>query len=371
MEAGRFDDAATIYGELVTSRPNDAGLLMNLGMARYMAGHPDQALPVLRKAVRLNESLAPASLFLGAALLDLGQFAEASAPLARAVALMPQNPDAREMLARTYLAASGHERPCKQYRTLTTLQPLNPKGVVRTRAKLRGHRRSLVRRAPEGVARLTAPGVARRRRRRHAGKYPAALGIYRRAIETSPGRRAARISRRSLRVCRQERMGRNRAAEGDAQNAAYCATRVAECHFLDRKFREALTAAQQSTGAAARFWAVRAANRLAVEAVGHLETLPPSAELHLIRAEIAQSRNRNPEAVTEIRAALALEPGNPAIENALAEALVLAHNLDEALPLLERMTRERPGDGALLLMYGDALLRGSSLIARYLSSSWL
>ena len=28
MEAGRFDDAATIYAELVTSRPNDAGLLM-------------------------------------------------------------------------------------------------------------------------------------------------------------------------------------------------------------------------------------------------------------------------------------------------------------------------------------------------------
>ena len=92
------------------------------------------------------------------------------------------------------------------------------------------------------------------------------------------------------------------------RTAASCATRAAECRFLDGKFRESLAAAQQSTGAAARFWAVRAANRLAVEAVGHLETLPSSVELHLIRAEIAQSRNRNPEGVTEIRAALALEP---------------------------------------------------------------
>ena len=100
MESGRFDAAATIYGELVAGRPDDAGLLMNLGMARYMAGHPGDALPVLRKAVALNKTLAPASLFLGASLLDLGQFAEASAPLQQAVTLMPTNPDAREMLAR-------------------------------------------------------------------------------------------------------------------------------------------------------------------------------------------------------------------------------------------------------------------------------
>src|SRR5262245_25031267 len=81
MQARQFAAAATIYAELVAARPNDAGLLMNLGMARYMSGHPDQALPVLQKAVRLNASLAPASLFLGASLLDLGQFAAAATPL--------------------------------------------------------------------------------------------------------------------------------------------------------------------------------------------------------------------------------------------------------------------------------------------------
>jgi tetratricopeptide (TPR) repeat protein len=87
MESGQFDAAAAIYDELVTARPNDAGLLMNLGMARYMAGYPDQALPVLKKAVQLNGTLAPASLFLGATLLDLGRFADAAAPLQKAVTL--------------------------------------------------------------------------------------------------------------------------------------------------------------------------------------------------------------------------------------------------------------------------------------------
>jgi Flp pilus assembly protein TadD len=58
-----------------------------------------------------------------------------------------------------------------------------------------------------------------------------------------------------------------------------------------------------------RYWAIRAANRLAIEALAHLETLPPSVELHLIKAEIAQSRGAYPDAVREVREALTLAPG--------------------------------------------------------------
>ena len=35
MKASRFDEAAIIYADIVTARPNDAGLLLNLGMAQY------------------------------------------------------------------------------------------------------------------------------------------------------------------------------------------------------------------------------------------------------------------------------------------------------------------------------------------------
>ena len=136
MQSGKFDVAAAIYDELVAARPTNAGLLMNLGMARYMAGHPDQALPVLRKAVRLNPSLGPASLFLGASLLDLGQFAEAAVSLQRAVTLMPKNPDAREMLARSYLGSSRPTKAAPQYRALTSLSAVEREGVVRPRPEL-------------------------------------------------------------------------------------------------------------------------------------------------------------------------------------------------------------------------------------------
>ena len=127
MQAGRFDAAATIYAELVTARPNDAGLLMNLGMARYMAGHPIERSLVLRKAVALNKSLAPASLFLGASLLDLGQFAEASAPLQQAVTLMPNEPGCAGDAGAELPRVSRPAKAAAQYRTLTTLQPRTPK----------------------------------------------------------------------------------------------------------------------------------------------------------------------------------------------------------------------------------------------------
>jgi predicted Zn-dependent protease len=362
MQAGRFEAAAAIYDELVTSRPNDAGLLMNLGMARYMGGHPDQALPVLQKAVRLDESLAPASLFLGASLLDLGKFAKAAAPLQRAVALMPKNPDAREMLARSYLGSSQPSKAAPQYRTLTTLQPLNPKAWYGLARSYEGIAEAsfvvLQKEFPDSpLLELIVADIAVTQE-----KYPAALAIYRRALRNDVPVGGLHQSVADL----YERAGKSEWAaielrQVKPRTAAYCSTRTAECRFLDGKFREALSAAQQSTTAVARFWTVRAANRLAVEAVTHLETLPSSVELHLIRAEIAQSRHRYPDGVAEVREALKLAPGNPAIESALAEALLQAHDLDEAIPLLERLTHAQPDDASLLLMYGDALLQGQQV----------
>jgi predicted Zn-dependent protease len=140
-----------------------------------------------------------------------------------------------------------------------------------------------------------------------------------------------------------------------------CAQRRAECDYLAGHFREALAAARRSQTAAGRYWTIRAANRLATESVARLETIPPSVELHLIRAEISQSRKLYVDAVKEIRAASALAPDDPHVAAALAEALVQAKNLDEALPLLERLTRDEPGSAQLLFAYGDALLQSQQL----------
>ena len=361
MQAGRFDEAAKIYDELTSARPDDAGLLMNLGMARYMAGHPADALGPLQKSVRLSPSLAPASLFLGAALLDLGRGKEAVPPLERAVTAMPQNADAREMLARAYLGTSQFTKSAQHYRALTTLQSNNPKGWYGLARSYEGISEAalaaLQQQAPNSpLIELVVADVAVSQE-----KFPAALAIYRRVLDGTPPVGGLHEAVAEL----YERAGKPEWAAQELRavkrrSAAECAVRVAECDFLAGKFRESLAAAMPSLTPSGRYWTIRAANRLATEAVAQLETLPLSVELHLIRAELAQSSGRNMDAVTEVRAALQLSPGSPAIERALAEALLGAHNTDEALPLLERLNRERP-DASLLFMYGDALLQSQQI----------
>src|SRR5215218_2314197 len=127
MQAGKFDEAISVYEELVTARPADPGLLLNLGMARYMAGRPETAIAPLQKAAKLRPSLAPVALFLGASLLGVGRAKEAVAPLQQAVTAMPQNAEAREMLARVKLSLTDYPSAATHYRVLTSLDAQSPK----------------------------------------------------------------------------------------------------------------------------------------------------------------------------------------------------------------------------------------------------
>jgi predicted Zn-dependent protease len=357
MRESRFVEAASIYAELVRQRPSDAGLLMNLGMARYMSGDAASAVDPLQKAARLSPDLAPASLFLGGALLDLGRIGEALAPLERAAAALPDNTDAREMLARAYLASSRFGGAVAQFRALTRLQADNPRawlGLVQSYQGMTEDALDALQSSAPGspLLELLVADVAVTQ-----DKFAAALAIYRRVMAGAPSVGGLHESVADL----YERAGRSEwaaaeRAKAPRPTAASCASRPAECHYLAGRYRESLIAALANRTPAGRYWTVRAANRLATEAVGHLDALPESAELHLVRAEIAQSRNQHPEAVREIQAALKLEPDNRAIEAALAEALLRARDLERAIPLLERLDRATPGDPSLQLMLGDALL---------------
>ena len=88
MAAGRFEEATALYGAIVRALPNEPGMLLNLGMALSMAGHPREALPHLQAALRLQPDLLPASLFLGASYVELAQPAKAVEPLAE----VPERP---------------------------------------------------------------------------------------------------------------------------------------------------------------------------------------------------------------------------------------------------------------------------------------
>ena len=282
-------------------------------------GPSAEALLPLQKAVRLRPALAPASLFLGAALLDLGRGGEAVLPLQRAVTAMPQNADAREMLARAYFERSQFAKASVHYRMLTTMQPVNPKasyGLARTYEGIAEDAlTALQRQSPDSpLIELVVADVAvtRRNSRRRS---PSTGGR-----STGPLPLAACTKRsRSCTSGRGNPSGppRNHATSGAARrrNAPRAAPSASSspAGSVSRWPRPIAECGQSLLGHPM-------ANRRATDAVARLEKLPPSVELHLIRAELAQSRGRHVEAVTEVRAALALSPGNPTIETALAES---------------------------------------------------
>jgi predicted Zn-dependent protease len=82
----------------------------------------------------------------------------------------------------------------------------------------------------------------------------------------------------------------------------------------------------------------------------------------MIRAAVDRDQGRILEAIIELKAALALRPGDRAIEEDLASALYESRNLEEALPLLARLAGPAgtaPAD--LAFFYGDALLQAQQV----------
>ena len=139
---------------------------------------------------------------------------------------------------------------------------------------------------------------------------------------------------------------------------------AAECGYLAGKYLDVVALADDRADVPSLYWATRAYNALATEAFAMLETLPASAEVHVVLASVQRDQGRLTEAVAELKAALALRPGDAAIEEELAVALYEVRDLDEALPLLARLTKAagaaRPD---LAFFYGDALLQAQQVEA--------
>jgi len=171
FESGQFAKAAEIYAKLVADRPGDAGLHMNLGMARYMAGTPnvhylrglsllrddaDEAVAEFTRELQVSPDHAPAMVqiaqeylkrgdlervrdwaaravakaprsflaqrVLGQARLQGGDVPGAIRALERAVALEPSSPSARFTLARAYQRAGRKADAERERRAFTRLE---------------------------------------------------------------------------------------------------------------------------------------------------------------------------------------------------------------------------------------------------------
>jgi tetratricopeptide (TPR) repeat protein len=357
MAQGRFAEAIPIYRELNQALPNNAGLMLNLGMALHMAGDERKALPPLETAVKLDPKLAAAWLFLGAARLQLGQTPAAVDALKMVLRLQPDHRDALEMLADALQSLGRAAEAAEQYQKIVDLDPESPPawyGLGRSRESLSVHAfDDLQKAAPESAYWLALVAETRLREL----QFSSAFYLYRHALERMPAMRGvhaqvAEVYRRTGHpdwASLEEEMER-RLPKPD------CRTQTFECQFRDGRFAALLASSRSANTPESYYWRSRAYNELALQAFARLGQLPPSPEQHELKARIYTGQKRYADAAEEWREALKLSPLDKQIQKQLAISLKFSQDYAAALPLLQGLLEAQPASAELNYLTGETLL---------------
>ncbi len=361
MDASRFGDAEAIFEKLVGLTPADPIARLQLGMARTMNGRATEAIAPLREALRLRPDLLPAKLFLGIAYMETNRPKEAVTPLRQVVQADGSNVNARQALAEALLALEQYGEASVQLEAVTRAQPALPQAWAALGRTYEGIARAAFARLqdidPDSpyVWLLIADVMTVEE------KHPQAFDLIKKAqaaLPTLPGihRQLAAVYAASghtdWAALEQQR--------ADAEKPA-CASIPVACAYLAGQQRDVIARTATASQPAALYWRARAANDLAGAAFSALEDLPPSVDRFVVRAGIARDQGRPLDAAAQLREALKLAPGDPGLEHDLAGALYASGDIDQALPLLEKLLASNPNAPDLLIAVGDALLRGQQV----------
>ena len=360
MAAGRYDEAVPIYQKLVAAVPDNPGLILNLGLAEEMGGHPAQAIPHFQTVLRAQPDNVPALTSLGTSALQNNQPRVAIPPLEKLLTLQPDDSNARGMLAGAYLTLNRPEEAASQYRKITDLDATDPKawyGLGKAyEASAACAFDQLAKAAPQSayVAALLADSRYQRK------QYRSAFFFYHQAESKLPDLPGLHIG--LAHVYESSGHADWAASERSSEQklpAPNCSVPNAECHFLKGDF----LAAAKFPGSKPEtlFWTTRAYNQLAVNAFDRLGHLPESVEIHALKAQILHGHRQDGEAAAEWRKALALAPDNPRIQTELAGSLVQAHNYDQAIPLLTTLHVQEPDAPDLNFLLGESYWRTQQL----------
>jgi tetratricopeptide (TPR) repeat protein len=359
MASGRYEEAIPIYRQLVQALPGNNGLLLNLALAEHMAGHDRESIPHFEAVLKTQPNLTPAWFSLAQARLALNQPAQAIAPLKKVVAAEPKNSDARGMLAAALFDLGRPGESAAQYRELTAISPDDPRawyGLGNAYQTIAGGAFEQLSKADPTspyVAGLVADTRVQRR------QYRSAFFFYNEALKQLPDLHGihaalADVYRKSGHT---DWAATEDAREG-ALPAADCTRHAAECEFLaGHDLKLATLPRTPPPGAEALYWQAKAANELALQAFFRLGQLPPSVEMHRLKAEIARAGNQHLESVREWRAALQLSPGNPRLQQELAVSLFMAGDYRASLDAATALLKADPRSAEFNFMAGDSLLR--------------
>lgn len=321
MAAGRYEQAIPIYRALVHDLPGNAGLAMDLAVAEHLSGHEAEAIPGLEAAVKAQPANRDVRSMLAAALMNTGRFESAAAQLRELTSAAPNDAHAWYGLGMSYqgLAEAAFDK----------LQKADPTSPY--------------------VTALVADTRVKRR------QYRSAFFFYNETLKKLPNLHG--IHAAVAEVYRKSGHS-DWASIEDQKEAALpspdCKTHAAECAFVAGHDVQ-LTKGTPLT-AEALYWQVKAANELALQAFFRLGQLPESVELHQLRAEIARAQGQHVEAAREWRAALALKPGNLALERELAISLFEGGDYRAALEQARDLL-QHGAPAEIQFLAGDSLLR--------------
>lgn len=302
MAAARYPQAADLYRKVVALLPKVAGLRLNLGLALFQSGKYTEAAAQLRTALQLEPGLAPAGMLLGLCHAKLGEPALALPLLERAHQADPRNPIVLLELADAHFALGRNAEAARLFEQVTVMQPANPLAWRGLGLSLTESAQELFAKLPpDGAEALTLAAKAKLARQ----EPKAAFQLLQRALAANP-------------------------AFGPAHAA------LAELYRAQGQAAWAETAAAKAGPGNPAFLAVAEASQKALEALGRLEALGPSAELFETQAESARAAGDYPAAVAALRRALATRPSSAPLERNLARALFQNKEYEEALPLLAK-----------------------------------
>jgi len=187
----RYEDAEQAYEKLRQLAPGTAEVHAKLGVIYFQEGKFQQAVPVLRQALKLKPALPNVDTVLAMSLSELGQYKEALPGLERG---FHKTADAalRRMsglqLERAYTGLQQDGKAVEVALEMTRLYPNDPEVLYQT-GKLYGNyafqtMRKLAEVAPDSTWRHQAAGEAYE----SEGSYNRAVEEYRRVLAANPGR---------------------------------------------------------------------------------------------------------------------------------------------------------------------------------------
>ncbi|MDH3305162.1 MAG: sulfotransferase [Gammaproteobacteria bacterium] len=123
QKAGRVEDAAQLYKEVLHDNPENVDATRMLGIIAYAAGDIDEAERLFRRTVKLAPDFVNAIIDLGKVLKEQNRFEEAIECLRRATKLEPTSVKAHYQLASTLSPAALNYEAIESYERVLEIRP--------------------------------------------------------------------------------------------------------------------------------------------------------------------------------------------------------------------------------------------------------